>query len=156
MLGRRDPQQSLFSAQNLPHRVPDASFYGRMAAVSSVLFSDDDRLYDSANGRPSLPPSLLSGVLLLQLHDDVSDDAAVQRLQFGLRWQVALGLPTDFARFDPRSLTYFRQRLIEHQQERYAFDRFSKVGRAAGCIPDRVTLLTDNTRTKGGGAVQDT
>ena len=42
MLGRRDPQQSLFSAQNLPHRVPGDSFYGRMAAVSSVLFSDDD------------------------------------------------------------------------------------------------------------------
>ena len=158
MLGRRDPQQSLFSAQNLPHRVPGDSFYGRMAAVSSVLFSDDDLkgMYDPANGRPSLPPSLLSGVLLLQFHDDVSDDEAVQRLQFDLRWQVALGLPTDFAGFDPSSLTYFRQRLIEHQQERYAFDRFIKVGRAAGFIPDRVTLLTDTTRAKGGGAVQDT
>jgi len=158
MLGRRDPQQSLFSAQNLPHRVPGDSFYGRMAAVSSVLFSDDDLkdMYDPANGRPSLPPSLLSGVLLLQFHDDVSDAEAVQRLQFDLRWQVALGLATDFAGFAPSSLTYFRQRLLEHQQERYAFDRFIKVGRAAGFIPDRVTLLTDTTRAKGGGAVQDT
>ncbi len=31
MLGRRDPQHSLFSAANLPHRVPADSFYGRMA-----------------------------------------------------------------------------------------------------------------------------
>jgi transposase len=158
MLGRRDPQQSLFSAQNLPNRVPANSFYGRMAAVSEVLFKDDDlkEIYDPSNGRPSLPPSLMSGVLLLQFHDDVSDEEAVQRLQFDLRWQVALNLPTDFAAFDPSSLTYYRQRLIEHEKERYAFDRFVKVGREAGFIPDRVTLLTDTTHTKGAGAVQDT
>ncbi len=158
MLGRRDPQQSLFSAANLPHRVPADSFYGRMAAVSGELFQDDDLkgMYDPGNGRPSIPPSLMSGVLLLQFHDDVSDEEAVQRLMFDLRWQVALNLPTDFAGFDPSSLTYFRQRLIEHKKERYAFDRFVQVGRAAGFIPDRVTVLTDTTRTKGAGAVMDT
>jgi Transposase DDE domain/Transposase domain (DUF772) len=158
MLGHRDPQQSLFSAQNLPHRVPADSFYGRMAAVSEVLFRDEDLkdMYDPANGRPSLPPSLMSGVLLLQFHDDVSDEEAVQRLMFDLRWQVALNLPTDFPGFDPSSLTYFRQRLIEHNKERYAFDRFVMVGREAGFIPDRVSLLTDTTRTKGAGAVMDT
>jgi len=158
MLGRRDPQQSLFSAANLPHRVPADSFYGRMAAVSGVLFKDDDlkEMYDPGNGRPSIPPSLMSGVLLLQYHDDVSDEEAVQRLMFDLRWQVALNLPTDFPGFDPSSLTYFRRRLIAHQQERYAFDRFVKVGREAGFIPDRVTLLTDTTPVKGAGAVMDT
>ena len=158
MLGRRDPQHSLFSAANLPNRVPSDSFYGRMAAVSDVLFQDDDlkEMYDPDNGRPSIPPSILSGVLLLQFHDDVSDEEAVQRLQFDLRWQVALSLPTDYAGFDPTSLGNFRERLAEHGQERYAFDRFVTVGRAAGFIPDRVTLLTDTTRTKGAGAVQDT
>jgi hypothetical protein len=129
-----------------------------MAAVSSILFSDDDlkEMYCPDNGRPSIPPSLMSGVLLLQFHDDVSDDEAVQRLQFDLRWQVALGLPTDFAGFDPSSLTYFRRRLLEHGQERYAFDRFVAVGRGAGFVPNRVTLLTDTTRAQGAGAVQDT
>jgi hypothetical protein len=158
MLGHRDPQQSLFSAQNLPNRVPPDSFYGRMAAVSSVLFSDDDlkAMYCLDNGRPSIPPSLMSGAMLLQFHDDVSDEEAVQRMMFDLRWQVALNLPTDFPGFDPSSFTYYRRRLIEHGQERYAFDRFVKVGRAAGFIPDRVTLLTDTTRTKGAGAVMDT
>ncbi len=158
MLGRRDPQQNLFSAANLPHRVPADSFYGRMGAVGGVVFQDDDLkdMYDPDNGRPSLPPSLMSGVSLLQFHDDVSDEEAVQRTMFDLRWQVALNLPTDFPGFDPSSLTYFRQRLIEHKKERYAFDRFVKVGREAGFIPDRVTLLTDTTRTKGAGAVMDT
>ena len=69
---------------------------------------------------------------------------------------MALNLPTDFPGFDPSSLTYFRKRLIEHQQERYAFDRFIKVGREAGFIPDKVTLLTDTTWVKGAGAVMDT
>jgi transposase len=158
MLGRRDPQQSLFAAQNLPHCVPPDSFYGRMGAVSGVLLRDDDlkALFCADNGRPSLPPSLMGGVLLLQFHDDVSDEEAVARCKFDMRWKVALDLPLDFAGFDPSSLSYFRTRLTEHQQERYAFDRLIKVGRAAGFIPDQVTLLTDTTWAKGAGAVQDT
>jgi hypothetical protein len=62
----------------------------------------------------------------------------------------------DFAGFDPSTLSNFRSRLVEHGQERYAFSRFIAVGREAGFIPDRVTLLTDTTNAKGAGAVQDT
>jgi transposase len=158
MLGRRDPQRSLFDAQSLPHRVPADSFYGRMGAVSDVLFCDDDlaMMYCPDNGRPSIPPSLMSGATLLQFYDDVSDAEAVEKLKFDRRWQVALNLPIDYAGFDPSCFTYFRRRLIENGQERYAFDRFITVGRQAGFIPDRITLLTDTTNVKGGGAVQDT
>jgi len=158
MLGRRDPQRSFFDAQSVPNRVPPDSFYGRMGAVSDVLFSDEDlaMMYSPDNGRPSLPPSLLSGVLLLQFYDGVSDGEAVQRLLFDLRWKVAINLPLDYAGFDPSSLTYFRKRLVENGQERYAFSRLIAVGREAGFIPDRVTLLTDTTNVKGAGAVQDT
>jgi transposase len=158
MLGRRNPQRSLFDALGLPHRVPADSFYGRMAAVNDVLFKDDDLqdLYCLDNGRPSLPPSLMAGVTLLQFYDDVSDREAVERLQFDLRWKVALHLPLDYPGFDPSSLTYFRRRLTDSGQERYAFDRFVAVGRAAGFIPDTVTLLIDGTQVQGAGAVQDT
>lgn len=158
MLGRRDPQRSFFDAQSLPHRVSPDSFYGRMGAVSDVLFHDDDlaMMYCPDNGRPSLPPSLMVGATLLQFYDDVSDAEAVERLKFDLRWKVALNLPLDYPGFDPSCFTYFRNRLIENKQERYAFDRFIAVGRQAGFIPDRVTLLTDTTNVKGAGAVQDT
>lgn len=158
MLGRRDPQRSLFDANAMPHRVRSDSFYGRMAAVCDLLFQDDDlkELYDPTNGRPSLPPSLMSGVLLLQFYDDVSDQEAAERVLYDLRWKVALHLPLDYAGFDPSSLSYFRQRLTEHGQERYAFDRFITIGRQAGFLPDRVTLLADTTWVKGAGAVQDT
>ena len=75
---------------------------------------------------------------------------------FDLRWKVALDLPLDFPGFHPTSLTKYRNRLTENGQERYAFDRFIAVGREAGFIPDRITLLTDTTNVKGAGAVQDT
>ena len=158
MLGRRDPQRSLFDAQSLPHRVPADSFYGRMGAVSGELFCDDDlaMMYCPDNGRPSIPPSLMSGATLLQFHDDVSDAEAVDRMKFDRRWQVALDLPLDYPGFDPSCFTYYRNRVIENGQERYAFDRFIAVGREAGFIPDRVTLLTDTTNIQGAGAVQDT
>ena len=86
----------------------------------------------------------------------MSDREAVQRLLYDLRWKVALNLPLDYAGFDASSLCNFRKRLLEHGQERYAFSRFIAVGREAGFIPDRVTLLTDTTNVKGAGAVQDT
>jgi len=158
MLGRRSPQLGLFDAQTLPNRVPVDSFYGRMSTVCDVLFRDKDlvAMYHPETGRPSLPPSLMSGVMLLQFHDNVSDDEAVQRLQFDLRWKVALHLPLDYAGFDPSSLSVFRSRLVEHEKERYAFDRFIQVGREAGFIADKVTLLTDTTSAKGAGAVQST
>ena len=158
MMGRRDPQRSLFDARTLPHRVPADSFYGQMAAVSDELFVDDDLvdMYCPDNGRRSEPPSLMNGVMMLQLHDDVSDREAVARTMFDQRWKVALGLPLDFPGFHPTSLSNHRKRLVEHGKERYAFDRFIAVGRAAGFIPDKVTLLTDTTWAKGAGAVQNT
>ena len=42
MMGRRNPQRSLFEAQVWPHRVPDESFYARMGAVNDGLFQDED------------------------------------------------------------------------------------------------------------------
>ena len=108
------------------------------------------------NGRPSLPPSLLSGVLLLQFHDDVGDEEAVERLRYDLRWKVALGLPLDYPAFDPTSLVVFRKRLLKHGRERYAFERFLKVAREAGFLPERVRQLIDSSPMKGAGATQDT
>jgi transposase len=158
MLGRRQPQRSLFEATAWPHRVASDSFHGRMASVSDVLFRDDDlaSMYTLDNGRPSLPPSLLCGVLLLQFYDNVGDEEAVERVRFDLRWKVALALPLDFAGFDPTSLVVFRKRLLQNGKERYAFERFLSVAREAGFLPEKLRLLVDSSPQKGAGAVQDT
>jgi transposase len=138
--------------------VPDDSFYARMGAVNDVLFQDDDLagLYCEDNGRASLPPSLLSGITLLQFYDDVSDAEAIDRLTFDLRWKVALNLPLDFAPPHPSSLSVLRSRLVQHGQERYAFNRLLQVGQAAGFLPEKITILVDTLAQHGAGAVQDT
>jgi transposase len=158
MLGRRQPQRSLFEAQAWPHRVPADSFYARLGAVMEQLFADGDlaEMYCLDNGRPSIPPSLMSGVLLLQFYDDTSDAEAIARLNFDLRWKVALTLGLDFDPPNASSLSIFRSRLLEHGQERYAFDRLLAVGRAAGFLPEKLTVLIDTTPQLGAGAVQDT
>jgi transposase len=98
----------------------------------------------------------MCGISLLQCFEGVSDPEAVERAKFDLRWKVALHLPLGYAGFDPSSLSVFRSRALKHGQERYAFDRFIQVGREAGFIADKVTLLTDTTAVQGAGAVQDT
>ena len=158
MLGKRSVQHSLFEPLMLPHRVPEDSFYGRMGKVIDVLFRDEElgEMYCLDNGRRSLPPSLMSGVVLLQFHDNVSDEEAVRRLLFDLCWKVALRVPLDFAGFDSSSLSVFRKRLRQHGKERYAFDRMVEVGREAGFLPPKVQTLIDSTYMLGAGATEDT
>ena len=158
MLGKRRPQQSYFDAIGLPHRVSPDSFYGRMGSLTGKLLRDDDlkEMYSADNGRPSLPPSVMAGALMLQFYDDVSDGEAVERILYDLRWKVALNLPLDYGGFDASSLSVFRARLVKYQQERYAFDRLLAVAREEGFLADKVTLLSDTTNAQGAGATQDT
>jgi len=158
MLGKRNPQASLFDAIGLPHRVAPDSFYGRMGQMIGTLFRDEDlkEMYCEDNGRPSLPPSLLAGVLLLQFYDDVSDREAAERVIYDLRWKVALNLTLDYQGFDYSNLSKFRGRLVENHQERYAFDRLLAHARQEGVLVDIVTILSDTTNAKGAGATQDT
>ena len=74
----------------------------------------------------------------------MSDDEAIARLSFDLRWKVALTLPLDFEPPDASSLSVFRQRLVKHKQERYAFNRLIRIGREAGFLPDKITVLVDS------------
>jgi hypothetical protein len=86
----------------------------------------------------------------------VGDEEAVERVRFDLRGKVALGLPLDFAGFDPSSLVVFRKRLLAHGQERDAFDRFLGVAQQAGFLPAKRRQLVDSSPIHGAGALQDT
>ncbi len=86
----------------------------------------------------------------------MSDAEAIARLNFDLRWKVALNLPLDFVPPNSSSLSVFRSRLVQHGQERYAFNRLIQVGRAAGFLPDKITILVDTLAQHGAGAMQDT
>jgi len=158
MHGKRKPQYSYFDAIGLPHRVSPKSFYGHMGSLTGRLLRDDDLkdMYCAKNGRPSLPPSMMAGAMILQFYDDVSDGEAVERIRYDLRWKVALNLGLDYDGFDASSLSVFRARLVKHNQERYAFDRLLSIAREEGFLADKVTLLSDTTNAKGAGAIQDT
>jgi hypothetical protein len=60
-----------------------------------VRDSDFAECYSLGMGRPSIPPSLLAKVLLLQHRTGVSDEQAMECFRWDLRWKVALDLPVD-------------------------------------------------------------
>ena len=82
MLGRRSGQGDLYRPDHtLRDHVGDESFYGLLASRGSEWFRDEDfaALYRTDFGRPSVPPSQLCIALLLQTHDGVSDEEAIER-----------------------------------------------------------------------------
>ena len=101
------------------------------------------------NGRPGIEPVLLLGVSLLQFMERIPDRQAVEMLKSHLGWKLALGLDLGIAGFDPSTLVYFRQRLIEHDQAKLAFDAVLEGLREAGLLPKRSRQRLDSTHVLG-------
>jgi transposase len=143
MLGRRSGQRGLFEGDHLwIDHVGRYSFYGVIAAQRDDLFDDDDfaEVYDSGQGRPSIPPSLLATALLLQLYDGISDEEARQRASFDARWKVALGLAMEEKPFSAATLRRFRERLLAHPRMRQGFVRGIDFLRRRGYVSQDVSL----------------
>ncbi len=160
MLGRREPQGDLFRPDHaFRDHVGEETFYGLLARRGADWFRDEDfvALYREDFGRPSVPPSQLSIALLLQAHDAVSDEEAIARSAFDLRWKVALGLELDEKLCAKSTLQRFRAQLVLHEATGQIFDRGIEACRAAGLL-QRTTLSAaiDTTPILGRGAVRDT
>jgi hypothetical protein len=160
MLGKRSSQDDLFAADNqYLSFVGRDSFYGYLARHRHELFRDEDfaSLYCLDNGRASVPPSLLACALLLQWYDNASDQEAVDRSKFDLRWKVALGLQMEEEPFAKGTLWLFRTQLIVHQQVRKLFEASLTHARRQGYFKSRkITAALDTTPIIGKGAVEDT
>jgi hypothetical protein len=139
--------------------VGEETFYGLLARQGADWFPDEDfiALYREDFGRPSVPPSQLAVALLLQAHDCVSDEEAIARSAFDLRWKVALGLELDEKLCAKSTLQRFRAQLVLHEATGQIFDRGVEACRAAGLLK-RTTLSAaiDTTPILGRGAVRDT
>lgn len=159
MLKRRDPQRSMFEipfwAQGL---IPEDSFHARMGRFWSQISRDEDftEMYAENEGAPCLPPSMMSGALILQYFDDVPDREAAERVRFDMRWKLALGLPFDHQGFHYSSLSRYRSRLAEHGMERYAFDKLVRFAVEAGLLVTDAEQALDSTPIHGAAALQDT
>ena len=145
MLGRQKTQLSftdidVLQAWEKKPIVQENSIYYGLSQVSDIF---KDELFAEAysfSGRPSIPPSLLIKVLLLQFYDKVSDREAENRARYDLRWKVALGLS-----------------IGESGKERKAFEEILGAAIAKGLLPgDCARQIVDSTYMLGAGAVQDT
>ena len=105
--------------------------------------------YCHDNGRPGIEPVVLLGVSLLQFMERVPDRQAVEMLKYHLGWKLALGLELELKAFDPSTLVYFRQRLIEHDQAKLAFDAVLEGLREAGLVCKRSKQRLDSTHVLG-------
>ena len=110
----------------------------------------------SHTGRPSDSPALLSKVLLLMYHDNVSDREAEGRAKFDLRWKVALRLPISETGFDHTALCRFRSRLLTNEKHKFVFERFVNLAKEAGIIKENGLQIIDSTHVMGAAAVKDT
>ena len=124
ILAIQSAQVGMFDAAVVMGPLPEGSFVALLAEHGDRIVRDEDfaECYSSGMGRPSIPPSLLAKVLLLQHRTGVSDEEAMECVVWDLRWKVALGLAVDHQGWHPTSLTKFRARLLLRKKEALALE----------------------------------
>lgn len=153
-LPRFSLQGSLYSIDNLlGDQFPADNRYRLFAAhIHPLLVKARPALqaaYCQDNGRPGIEPVVLLGVSLLQFMERAPDRQAAEMLKYHVGWKLALGLELELKAFDPSTLVHFRQRLIEHEQSKLAFDAVLEGLREAGLVPKRSKQRLDSTHVLG-------
>ncbi|MCP5022356.1 MAG: transposase, partial [bacterium] len=124
MLGHKSPQGELFRPDNmLREHVGFESFHSTLGEMRGRYFRDEDfeEMYGE-RGRPCVPPSQLCTAIILQAYAGISDQEAIARTAYDLRWKVALGLELDEQLCAKSTLQLFRSRLVLHDKYRTLFD----------------------------------
>jgi hypothetical protein len=128
MFRERSPQGSLLQSEFL---VPPAkakrlerswaeTFHSRaLPLIEETRFA---HLYCPDNGRPNRAVQIVLGVLLLKELFDLTDQEALEQMEFNLLWHYALRLTADEAHLPQKTLHNFRVRLMTHDGGRLAFE----------------------------------
>ena len=132
--------------------------FALLAEHGDRIVCDEDfaACYSPGMGRPSIPPSQLAKVLLLQYRTGASDEQAMECVAWDLRWKIALGLAVDHRGWHATSLTKFRARLLLHGLERLALERTLVRAEELGMLDGPVEQIIDSTPMLGAAATQDT
>ncbi|MEW6756474.1 MAG: transposase [Candidatus Latescibacterota bacterium] len=121
MFRKRDPQGSLFASSNLIPAAKakrlHASWAETFRARALPLIDEEvfASLYHEDLGRPNRPVQTVLGVLLLKEMFQLTDEEALERLEFDLLWQHALSLTPEEAHLPQKTLHNFRVRLMAEQ-----------------------------------------
>ncbi|MCG3148914.1 MAG: hypothetical protein PCFJNLEI_02366 [Verrucomicrobiae bacterium] len=147
-------QQSLFGIGSLAdnlfaptnrYRLFAEKVWPLLAQARPVL----ETMYCADNGRPAAEPVVLAGVCLLQFLERAPDRVAMELLTMHLGWKRALHRDLDAGAYDPSLLTYFRERLLEHEQGRLVFDTILDGLSDVGLVAQRVRQRLDSTHVLG-------
>jgi transposase len=158
MLSTTTGQVGFFDAAELIGPLPEGSFFALLAEHGERIVRDEDfaDCYSDGLGRPSIPPSQLAKVLLLQYRSGCSDEQAMESVAWDLRWKIALGLPVDHTGWSPSTLTRYRARLLLHGMERLALEKTLSLAEELGMLDASAEQIVDSTPMLGAAATQDT
>ena len=158
MLSTTTGQVGFFDAAELMGPAPDGSFFALVAEHGERIVCDEDfaDCYSQNTGRPSIPPSQLAKVLLLEYRTGLSDEQAMEAVAWDLRWKIALGLPVDHRGWDPSTLSRYRARLLLHGKERLALENSLALAEELGMLDAPAEQIVDSTPMLGAAATQDT
>jgi len=115
-------------------------------SIFAVLHRERDRLFPdemfadlfSSRGRGSVPPSIVSTVMVLQRLQGLSDREAVEAYAFDARWRYAAGVggydTGGWGRFAHTVLVDMRARLAASDRPRRIFEVSTQVAAEAGLL----------------------
>ncbi len=127
MFRERNPQGSLFQSAFL---FPEAKFkrleksWANMFQSRALPLIDEKRfadMYCEDNGRPNRAVQTVLGVHILKDMFNLTDEEALEELEFNLLWHHALQLTLEEAHLPQKTLHNFRARLMAHDGGRVAF-----------------------------------
>lgn len=160
MIGKRKKQAALFDVGNVfDLELDPGSFHAQLALAGPQVFPDDafDDLYCGTNGRPSVPPAQMALLVLLPYHAGVSDQEAIDRSAYDLRWAAVLRRTAGTPLCARTTLVLFRARLALHGASERLFARALQHAKEEGLLPaGTLRVLLDTKPIVGRGAVEDT
>jgi IS5 family transposase len=157
-LGRAPRQADLLrtTANYCEGRVAPDSIYAVLHRECFSLFPDEmfaDLFTDV--GRRSVPPMIVSVVMVLQRIEGLSDREAVDRFAFDARWKYAAGgLDFDYPGFVHTVLVDMRARLAGSKRPNRIFEATLEAAKAAGLVGRKRVL--DSTPLYDAVATMDT
>ncbi len=160
MIGKRSKQMPLFDVGNVfDVKLQPNSFHAQLAVAAPRLFKDEDfaAIYKEKQGRPSVPPSLLALVTLLQHEAGVSDEEAIERTAYDLRWAAVLRKEAGQPLCAKSTLQLFRAHLVLHTEVNTIFLASIKEAKRTGLLKGNALKVAIDTKPmRGRGAVKDT
>src|SRR5881394_3500227 len=137
MIGKRDNQMPLFEVGNVfDLKLDPGSFHAQLAQAAPRLFADEDfaAFYQDKRGRPSVPPSLLALATLLQHEAGISDEEAIARTAYDLRWAAVLRKEAGQPLCAKSTFQLFRAHLILHPEVQTIFEVSIKEAKRTGLL----------------------